>query len=102
VVDNTLKIETINVTSKVKLNVLSNIPTTRDYVGEAQLEVIESSRLYRTHSTPPISYIPQIYNKIPGHQWLMSIILATWEAEVQRITVRGQPWQIVFKTPSPK
>jgi hypothetical protein len=29
-------------------------------------------------------------------------IPATWEAEVGRIEVRGQPEQIVLKTPSPK
>jgi hypothetical protein len=26
-----------------------------------------------------------------GHQWLMDIILATWEAEIRRIVVPGQP-----------
>jgi hypothetical protein len=36
------------------------------------------------------------------HQWLMPIILATWEAEIERIEVPGQPGQIVCKTPSPK
>jgi hypothetical protein len=29
------------------------------------------------------------------HRWLMSIILATWEAEIRRLEVRGQPGQIV-------
>jgi hypothetical protein len=28
---------------------------------------------------------------ITEHWWLMPIILATWEAEIQRITVLGQP-----------
>jgi hypothetical protein len=27
---------------------------------------------------------------LTGHQWLMPIILATWEAEIRRITVQGQ------------
>jgi hypothetical protein len=31
-----------------------------------------------------------------------SVILATWETDIERIEVRGQPGQIVHKTPSPK
>jgi hypothetical protein len=36
-----------------------------------------------------------------GCWWLMSAILATWEAEMWRIEVRRQPGQIVLETPSP-
>jgi hypothetical protein len=32
----------------------------------------------------------------------MPIFLATWEVEVQRIMVPGQPKKTVLKTPSPK
>jgi hypothetical protein len=32
----------------------------------------------------------------------MPIILVTWEAEIGRITVQGQPGQIVHETPFPK
>jgi hypothetical protein len=32
-------------------------------------------------------------------QWL---ILATWEADIRRIMVQGQPRQMVQETPSPK
>jgi hypothetical protein len=32
----------------------------------------------------------------------MPIILATWEAEIQRIAVQAQPRQIIHETPSPK
>jgi hypothetical protein len=39
---------------------------------------------------------------VPGHYWLTPVIVATWEAEIRRITVRGQPGHIVPKTPSPK
>jgi hypothetical protein len=37
-------------------------------------------------------YMKAITNKqVPaGHQWLTSIILATWEAEVKRISIQGQ------------
>jgi hypothetical protein len=35
-------------------------------------------------------------------QWVRSVILTTWEAEIGRITVQGQPRQIVGKTLSPK
>jgi hypothetical protein len=30
------------------------------------------------------------------------VILATWEANIRKIMVQGQPWQIVQETPSPK
>jgi hypothetical protein len=36
------------------------------------------------------------------HQCLTPVILATWETEVWRIKVQGQPREIVHKTPSPK
>jgi hypothetical protein len=35
-------------------------------------------------------------------QCLTSIILPTWEAEIGRIVVGGQPGQIVCENPSPK
>jgi hypothetical protein len=31
--------------------------------------------------------------------WLMAIIPATWEAEIGKISIPGQPEQIVLKTP---
>jgi hypothetical protein len=37
-----------------------------------------------------------------GHQWLMSVILATWEAEIGRIMDQGYPRQIVLEILSPK
>jgi hypothetical protein len=37
-----------------------------------------------------------------GCQWFISIILATWKAEIRKITVQGQPKQIVWEIPSPK
>jgi hypothetical protein len=33
------------------------------------------------------------------HQWLTLIILATQEAEIRRIAVQSQPWQIVPRDP---
>jgi hypothetical protein len=35
-------------------------------------------------------------------QWLTPVILPTWEAEIRRIMVWGQPRQIVHETPSSK
>jgi hypothetical protein len=37
-----------------------------------------------------------------GHPWLTPIILATWEAEIRRMKVQGQPRQKVLETPSSK
>jgi hypothetical protein len=33
------------------------------------------------------------------HQWFLPVILTTWEAEIGRIIVQGQPRQKVCKTP---
>jgi hypothetical protein len=43
---------------------------------------------------------PQYYKTKPKNflsrcQWFMPIILATWEAEIGRIVVPGQPRQII-------
>jgi hypothetical protein len=35
-------------------------------------------------------------------RWLRPVILAFWQAEIRRITVQGQPEQIVHETPSAK
>jgi hypothetical protein len=35
-------------------------------------------------------------------QWLISVIPATWEAEIRRIAVGGHPRHIVQETPIPK
>jgi hypothetical protein len=37
-----------------------------------------------------------------GCQWLRPVILVTWEAEIRRITVQGQPRKIGHKSPCPK
>jgi hypothetical protein len=34
--------------------------------------------------------------------WFTSVIPATQEAEIRKLAVQGQPWQIVHETPSPK
>jgi hypothetical protein len=42
------------------------------------------------------------YLYIKNCQWLTPIILASWEAEIGRITVQGQPGQIVQETSTSK
>jgi hypothetical protein len=41
-------------------------------------------------------------DKYDQHWWLTSVILATQQAEIRRITVQNQPRQIVCKTLSQK
>jgi hypothetical protein len=41
-------------------------------------------------------------NSTSGHWWIMSVILATWEFEMQRIMVWGQPKPVVSETLCPK
>jgi hypothetical protein len=36
------------------------------------------------------------------HQWLTIVILAIWEAEIEKIAVQGQPRQNRWKIPSPE
>jgi hypothetical protein len=36
------------------------------------------------------------------HQWFKPVILATWEAEIGRITVEGQLGKYFVRPPSPK
>jgi hypothetical protein len=45
---------------------------------------------------------PSRKNSLTGCWWLISAILATWEAEIGRIMVQGQPGQIVGEFPSSK
>jgi hypothetical protein len=37
-----------------------------------------------------------------GCRWLTSVILGTWEAEIGRVAIGGQPRQILCKIPFPK
>jgi hypothetical protein len=61
------------------------------------------SSLYTLVSFPSLKKVTKhlINNlKEARRQWLTPVILATWEAEIRRIMVRGQPRQKVGKTPS--
>jgi hypothetical protein len=35
-----------------------------------------------------------------GQRWHLPLILSTWEADIGKTAVQGQPWQIVHETPS--
>jgi hypothetical protein len=37
-----------------------------------------------------------------GRRWLMPVILASQEAEIRRIAIQHQPWEIVYETISQK
>jgi hypothetical protein len=44
-----------------------------------------------------------VYKEVQaGHQWLTPAILATWKAEIRKISVRSQTGQIVCDTLSQK
>jgi hypothetical protein len=42
-------------------------------------------------------YNEKIHNKTARLLWLTPVFLPTWEAEIRRIKVQGQPWQIVAR-----
>jgi hypothetical protein len=42
-------------------------------------------------------YNEKIQNKTARLQWLTPVFLPTWEAEIRRIKVQGQPWQRVAR-----
>jgi hypothetical protein len=49
----------------------------------------------------PLKFSPKSVVKMEPHdrcQCLMPIILATQEAEIRRMTIQSQPWQIVCET----
>jgi hypothetical protein len=58
-------------------------------------------KLSSSHLT---SFLHPAINKLvlAGHQWLTPVILATWEVVIQRITVLGQPREILHQTPISK
>jgi hypothetical protein len=42
------------------------------------------------------------WNALAGQWWLILVILVTWETEIERIMVQGQPRLMVHKTPNSK
>jgi hypothetical protein len=41
-----------------------------------------------------------LFRKILSKRWLTPEILVTWEAEIRRIAVQGQPGEIALMSPS--
>jgi hypothetical protein len=52
--------------------------------------------IWKCHALYSLVYTNK--NKGSECQWPTPVILTTWEAEIRRITVGGQPEQIVYKT----
>jgi hypothetical protein len=47
-------------------------------------------------------YLEKEGEELTRHRWLVPVILATWEAEIRIVEVRGHPKQIVPETPFSK
>jgi hypothetical protein len=59
-----------------------------------------TNRLFSKHDLENLVSLPTKILKA-GKCWLTTVILPTWEAEIRRIIVPGQPRQTVQKTSFP-
>jgi hypothetical protein len=73
---------------------------------DVDTQLLQHHLLKETEQTCPssIEFLSMLKISWPlaGRQWLMPVILATWEVEIRKIRVRGQLRKIFGEIPSPK
>jgi hypothetical protein len=86
----------------IKVNRKKTLCRALEYEGCGRLQSTDYWDFIKKETEHTASIVTSLKINLSQAHWLMPIILAIREAGIGRITVQGQPRQIIHKTPSPK